>query len=402
MKTLPTTSRRSMALCLVFSIPSAKSWNTEVKTHQLTGACTVSNRWRLVKRKRRRVHEVDSAKINVVQWRSKLVQLSQWNTDAEAHHANQEEPARCWGSFWRLLRDIHSPPQAAFLLTWCFLELLLSASAMQCLSSCSRCAVLSHLRHAFVFECASWSWCGSLIGAHSTPRNKLSFPAPQLSKYCLGNFVIPVCRRQKCLWGCFSSLLLMLPSFSRCFVHRAFLERSRWSSALFTGGKRAQVGLNTAEFTGWRVLFFFAWLFFQKTRVCIHDFEQCANKTQQLLEEQELPSLLLGEPAAYIMEAHLDSQPLQWNWIGCGWWLHVPTHRRSWLGQGCADQFRAGLLSLHASSEDPFARTGNNRSRKWPTRNLTKGLHVARVNVLDFGSYNFMMTVPRRFLPSQK
>ena len=62
MKTLPSTSWWSMALCLVFSIPSAKSWNTEVKTHQLTGACTVSNRWRPVKRKRRRGHEVDSAK----------------------------------------------------------------------------------------------------------------------------------------------------------------------------------------------------------------------------------------------------------------------------------------------------------------------------------------------------
>ena len=118
----------------------------------------------------------------------------------------------------------------------------------------------------------------------------------------------------------------------------------------FHWGKRAQLGLNTAEFNGWRVLFFFAWLFFQKTRICIKDFEQCGNETQQLLVEQELPSLLLGEPAAYIMEAQLDSQPLQWNWIGCGWWLHVPTHRRSWLGQGCADQFRARLLSLYMQS----------------------------------------------------
>ena len=76
-------------------------------------------------------------------------------------------------------------------------------------------------------------------------------------------------------------------------------------------------------------------------------------------------SLLLGEPAAYIMEAQLDSQPLQWNYIGCGWWLHMPARRRSWLEQGCADQFRAGLLMLRGSvcahRKQPLAKVTNKK-----------------------------------------
>ena len=157
-------------------------------------------------------------------------------TQTRKHTMPTKKPARCWSRQFLTTFTQSSSGSIS-------LDVMFPGIAAQCLSYAMSFVLLSLCwafppQHDFVFECASWSCGGSLIGAHSTRthRNKLSFPTPQLSKYCPGNFVIPARRREKCLWGCFSSFLLMLPSFSRCFVHRAFLERSRWSSGLFTGG----------------------------------------------------------------------------------------------------------------------------------------------------------------------
>ena len=70
-----------------------------------------------------------------------------------------------------------------------------------------------------------------------------------------------------------------------------------------------------------------------------------------------------------------------------------PARRRSWLGQGCADQFwsacRAGvLLSRHASSEYPFARVPettareSNQQLEQETWKKIAGIHAARVGII--------------------
>ena len=164
-------------------------------------------------RKRRRVHEIDSAKCDA--WHSMFVHLSNAGPmehkffKAETHRANQEEPAQCWGSFRWLLCHIHTPPQAAFLRSNVSWNRCTVPQPWQRPSSCFPCAVLSRLSYAFVFQCASWSWWGSLVGAHSRHRNTVSHTtAFEILSWKLCD---PV-EGRNAFGVVFSSLLLMPPS----------------------------------------------------------------------------------------------------------------------------------------------------------------------------------------------
>ena len=182
--------------------------------------------------------------------------------------------------------------QYVLLLRQHFSDVMLPGIAARCLSHGNV------IRPAFLVLCfpasvkLSCSNVVKFIGRSSQQAPQHSFP-----HHGFRNVVLEIlwsCRRQKCLCGCF-----LLSSFHASIASLTALgSPSSYGlieahDQLFSLRKRAEMALNTAGLIWW-VLFFIAWLFFQKTtRVCIHDFKQCGNQTCRTRTST------LGEPAAY-------------------------------------------------------------------------------------------------------